>query len=127
MIKVKNIEVVNSVMALKSILSKEIDIETSFEISLIVKEIQNVVDTYNESIQKLQDKYSKKDKNGKPIVVNGNQLEFGDGDKEKLEEEVEKLRNIEVSINADKIKLDNMKGIKVSPSVMTNLMFLIDK
>lgn len=121
--KVKNIQLVNSITTLNKLLTCELNIKTQFNLDKNVKEIDKILESYNASRKKLIEKYCDKDKEGKPNIIN-NQYTF----KENLDEfnkEFNELNSIENDVKIIKFSIDELEGVKVNSTELASINYMI--
>ena len=121
--KLTNKQIVESRVAIQKVLSNDLSIRTQFKLNKNVAELNNVISIYEGSRQKLIEKYCDKDKEGKPIIVNGCYT-F----KEKNEEfnkDFNDLNDIENEINIEQLTLDELDGVKLNNAEFNAIKFLI--
>ena len=133
MIKVKNSEIVNSTVSLRQILAKEIEIDVSFELSVVAKKLDELLTTYNESFKKLQNKYADKDDNGEMVTKEDEKtkqitISVSPENSVKLNEDIKKLQDVENTLSdVNPININRFKDVKVAPSVLMNISYLFTK
>ena len=71
-IKLSNKKILDDANALSSLNNKQLPVKVSFAISKNIGKIESVLKIYNTEREKLLEKYSKKDGEGKFIIENGN-------------------------------------------------------
>lgn len=121
--KVKNIQLVNSIATLNKLLTCELNIKTQFNLDKNVKEIDKILESYNASRKKLIEKYCDKDEEGKPKIID-NQYTF----KENLDEfnkEFNELNSIESDIKIIKFSIDELEGVKVNSTELASISYMI--
>ena len=121
--KVKNIQLVNSIATLNKLLTCELNIKTQFNLDKNVKEIDKILESYNASRKKLIEKYCDKDEEGKPSIIN-NQYTF----KENLDEfnkEFNELNSIENDVKIIKFSIDELEGVKVNSTELASINYMI--
>ena len=121
--KVKNIQLVNSIGVLNKLLTCELNIKTQFNLDKNVKEIDKILESYNASRKKLIEKYCDKDEENKPLIIN-NQYTF----KENLDEfnkEFNELNSIENDIKIIKFSIDELEGVKVNSTELASINYMI--
>lgn len=121
--KVKNIQLVNSIGVLNKLLTCELNIKTQFNLDKNVKEIDKVLESYNASRKKLIEKHCDKDEEGKPKIIN-NQYTF----KENLDEfnkEFNELNSIENDVKIIKFSIDELEGVKVNSTELASINYMI--
>jgi len=137
MIKIKNNLLNNTTIgAINVFLQKDVDIELSYEVALLVEKMNDLKKTYEKTLMDLREKYCKKDKDGvfelKDVDKNGNgTLCFENEENEKKYlDEINKLGEYENNLEKyNKISITKLKenGIKLPPSITSNLLWLFQK
>lgn len=122
--KLKNIEIMNSIPVINKLLQSDIDITAQFVLNKNTTEINNISKAYVDGRNKLLDKYVKKDEEGKMVIENDNYI-FDDGNAEKCIDEMNKLDNIENDIKLQKLSIEDLKGAKVTGAEFEAIKFLI--
>jgi hypothetical protein len=131
MIKVKNIQLnEKTIDALNLLLDKEIPIKASFSLSMIAQELAPIVKLVQEKYNKILEKYAEKDKDGKvKYAVDSEGKEIPNKLMIKTEEnfikEMDELYNIENTINADNIYIEDLGNIDVKPITLMTLNFML--
>jgi len=118
----------NVLDSLNKLIDKEINIKTSYKLSKLFKQLANEYNIFEENRMKLINKYAEKDEIGNVRVnMENNSVFIIDNNKEKFNKEINELVNIEVEIFIEKIRLDDLGDIKVSPRDLFNLDFLFEE
>ena len=118
----------NATAALNEIIPQQMNYRTSLKISQNIKGIQAALTDYQEEMNKLMDKYVRKDENGNFI-----QAEDNPGFYELIPETIKdfnrdrnELNQFEVEINIYTIRPEEMENIKISPAAITSIGFMIE-
>ena len=118
----------NATAALNEIIPQQMNYRTSLKISQNIKGIQAALTDYQEEMNKLMDKYVRKDENGNFI-----QTEDNPGFYELIPETIKdfnrdrnELNQFEVEINIYTIRPEEMENIKISPAAITSIGFMIE-
>lgn len=122
--KLKNIEIMNSIPVINKLLQSDIDITAQFVLNKNTSAINDIAKAYVTGRNKLLDKYVKKDEEGKMVIENDNYI-FDDGNAEKCIDEMNKLNNIENDIKLQKLSIEDLKGAKVTGPEFEAIKFLI--
>lgn len=122
--KLKNIEIMNSIPVINKLLQSDIDITAQFILNKNTSAINDIAKAYVTGRNKLLDKYVKKDEEGKMVIENNNYI-FDDGNAEKCISEMNKLDNIENDIKLQKLSIEDLKGAKVTGAEFEAVKFLI--
>lgn len=123
--KLTNQELLNSIPTLRKLSQEQLPIRVSYTISKNIKSIEEELIIYGEERQKMLKQYAELDKEGNPkvdeqenyMIKPKNQLEWNKGALE--------LLSIETDINISKINLNALEGLKISPSELTSVDFMI--
>lgn len=122
--KLKNIEIMNSIPVINKLLQSDVDITAQFILNKNTSAINDIAKAYVTGRNKLLDKYVKKDEEGKMVIENNNYI-FDDGNAEKCMDEMNKLDNIENDIKLQKLSIEDLKGAKVTGAEFEAIKFLI--
>lgn len=122
--KLKNIEIMNSIPVINKLLKSDIDITAQFILNKNTSAINDIAKAYVTGRNKLLDKYVKKDEEGKMVIENDNYI-FDNGNAEKCIDEMNKLDNIENDIKLQKLSIEDLKGAKVTGAEFEAIKFLI--
>jgi len=113
---------------LNKLIDKEINIKTSYKLSKLLKHLVNEYNVFDENRIKLINKYAEKDENNEVrINKENNSIIITDNNKDKFNKEINELVNIEIEIFIEKIRLDDLGEIMVSPRDLFNLDFLFEE
>jgi len=113
MVKVKDL--INGQTAFNELCKMELDIKISFRLANFTKEYTPIVNTFYEQRSELVKKLGKKEKN--------ETYDLGEN-KDKFNEEINKLLDEKVTLKLPQIKLDNLPK-KIKPEIITDLLWLI--
>lgn len=121
-----------TVECLKELLQKDVDVSLAFEVTKIVKAIEEVMKTKEEVEKSLVQKYAKKNEAGefiKPVDSEGKELEnqIVIEDPEKYSKEIGELYEIENKFDQfNKISKDQLQGVKMKAQSLLVLDFMFD-
>ena len=117
------------VTALSAMMNNEdIPIKPSYWIAKIYKKLNGEFEDFEKIRIKLVEKHSAKDKDGKPVVdPETNKYEIPD--MEAFEEEFKEIAKEKVTVDIDKIAIDDLGDAKIQPQVLLFLdeIFAIEK
>ena len=124
-LKIKIGELNTILESLNKIIDKEISIKISYKISKLTKQLMNEYKLYEENRIRLINKYAERDEQGN-IKINkeDNTIIILDVDRDKFNNEFIELVNIDIEIEFDKIRLDDLGDVMISPRDLLNLDFL---
>jgi len=114
--------------SLNKLIDKEIPIKTSYKLSKLTKKIIDEYSIYEENRMKLINKYAEKDVDNN-IIINkkDNSTTMIGENKINFNKEFTELINIEMELEFEKIKLDDLGEISISPRDLLYLNFLFDE
>ena len=121
--KITNALLASSVPSLQALANEPIEIEATFAVAESLKKIQEALTTFNKLRQDIVTKKCEKDEDGKPKTVSADQVIMTP----EGVDELNRLADLEVDISVEQLPLSLFKGIKLKPSDMTNLLWLIKK
>lgn len=134
-ITVKTKTLLESRDALKELSDISIPVRTALKLRKIYRSIENDLEATQEQLKKLAEKHAKKDSEGKtihPMVKDGDK-EVPDENKVEIEDkkaytaDIDSLMDVEVTINFDPIKVEDLVDPKDPPQkVKTSLVFALD-
>ena len=125
MIKITNNQLQNSTVALSKLSQKELPIKVSFKLAKNISKINAELKIYNDERQKLVEKYSIKDKDDKPIIEN-NQIKLQPELITEWNRDMQELLSIESEVDIKQFSIDSLDGIKISPSELTQINYMIE-
>jgi hypothetical protein len=131
-IKLLNSQLNNeTVEALNKLIDLDINASCAFKLTRVIREISSIVEDRISLEKKILEKYIDKDENGNPTKVldsNGDVVEGAINVKEpgQFTKEMSELMNVEVTLNYDKIKFEEL-GLKTARiKDLLKLEFLFD-
>lgn len=127
----KLLDIINSSKVLSELNQcKDFTAVCAYRIAKNIDEINKELSYYYGQRESLLKKFSDKDSDGNPIIINNNGIDeykMSDDNKKKYADELFSLYNEEVSINIKKIKLEQLDCIKLSPADLKSIEFMIDE
>lgn len=109
---------------------KDFSAVCAYRIAKNIDEINKELIDYSKQRDKLLIKYSDKDDNGQPIMIDNNgvqEYKMSNENRRKYVEELNDLHNEEVSLSLKKITLEQLGSIKMSPAELKTIEFMIDE
>ena len=127
-IKLSNKKILDDANALSSLNNKQLPVKVSFAISKNIGKIESVLKIYNTEREKLLEKYSKKDGEGKFIIENGN-ITIQENRVEEWNKDIEDLLAIENEVEIHKFSIAefNGKDYEISPAELTTIDYMIEE
>lgn len=99
------------------ILQHEFTGKQSFIIGRILKTLNNEAEMFNKTREEMLKKYAAVDEDGKIIVIDGN-VKIREGEMANFQKEINDLLYTLLEINANKIPLDWLENLKLTPQEM---------
>lgn len=116
-VTVKLEKLVQSITAMKDLMSKEFDSSTAFDIMAIGQVIQPILDNYQKIKTDMLKKYGKEDEKTKLMIIKDeNQYAF--------QEEWDELMNKDIEIDIEKISKNQLGKITLKPGVLLDLAWM---
>ena len=97
--KIKFSKLIEATEAFRKLSQQELEIKKAVEVSRLIKKLEKEYEVFKENYTKLVKKY------GKLKNEDSGVYEFDDVNRDKFNEEVEKLMNIECEIDTEKIEI----------------------
>lgn len=122
--KITNKQIVESRGAIQKVLNQDLSVRSQFKLNKNVSELNKVISIYEDSRQKIIEKYCDKNEEGKPLIENGCYV-F----KEKNEEfnkDFNDLNDIENEVEIETMTLDELEDIKLNNAEFNAIKFLIE-
>ncbi len=117
----------NASAALNEIVSQQMNYRTSLKISKNIKAVQAALTDYQEEMSKLMSKYVEKDENGNFVQTEDNPgfYKLVPETVEDFNRDRDELNHFEVETEIYKISPEEMEQIKISPSAIVSMEFMI--
>lgn len=109
---------INSAESLKKLIAIKIPIKIGYQLSKLVNQIQPDLSSYEENRVKLVKEYGILDEKGDLKVSNDNIQKFT--------EELTKLTEIDVNVDFEKIKVEDLGQINIEPQELVHLGWLLE-
>lgn len=127
MIQVTLNDILNNAEIFRELSTKSLPVKTAFKVARLIRELDKENTTFDESRRQIIEKYAERDENGiiKQTAEGNIQLQ-----QDKIEEcnnELVELLNTTIEINVDKISIDALGDIQITPAQMINLEAFIEE
>lgn len=119
-------EVMESVGVLNEIMEQPFHGALAFKISRIIRELRKEVESFNAERDKIIRVFSEKDENGKPVLLENGNIKIRSDLVKECNDEFEKLLGTSIEINAEKLDLDELDEIEITPKKMESILVLVD-
>ena len=123
--KLTNRQIVESVSHLSKLVQQKLPAKTAFRMSKLIKQIENVQESYNEAVKKVQDTYFEKDDEGN-YVVEDNHYKVKEEHREDYTKEMKELLDDETEIKFKKLKLEHLGKIDLEPTLFYHLDWMFE-
>lgn len=126
MIKITMNELLNVIPVLRELSTKSFKGATTFKIARLVRELDKETTLFEESRQKLAEKYGVRKEDGSLDIMEDGTVKLQEDKIQECNEEILNLLTTEIEINADKIAVEAFEDIKISPSQVIAMDALIE-
>lgn len=116
---------VASVETLDNFCQMPLKAKTAYHVARLVREVERENGLFQEKRNALIQKYCKKDEKGEPIVNEEQMMSVAPENMKVFLDEINELLDSEISLNVEKIKIDDIT-CEVSPQMMNRLMVFIE-
>ena len=121
MIEVTVGQIVNAIPVLNKLLERSFLGRQAFVIARLIREIHKEGETFEEARVALIKKYAEKDENGELIVTADGNVHISKEDLDCCNEELAKLQNTIIEINAEKVPIDWLEDVDLTLAEATVL------
>lgn len=127
--KLSNERLVRDISGLSELTRKSLPVKISYAIAKNISKIESNVKIYNEERQKLIDKYSVKDENGKTVISENNQITIEPTELENWNNDMKDLQEIEVEIDIHKFDINILinSNIQMAPGEIMLIDYMLDE
>jgi hypothetical protein len=125
--RLSNEKIVNDSAVLARMANRELPVKVSYSIAKNLKKLESELKIYNAEKNKLIEKYSNKDEQGKTIVDENNHVIIQEGHIDDWNKEIEELLAIENEIEIHKFSIDDLSGYNITPSELMTIDYMIDE
>ena len=125
--KLTNERILNDSTRLASIVQKELPIKASYAIAKNLAKLEAELKTYNSEREKLIEKYSIKDENGKTVADENNQIKLQPELLLDWNKDIQELLAIENEIDIHTFSIEALNGYSMSPSDLMLIDYMIEE
>ena len=125
--KLTNERILGDAARLAQIAQKELPIKVSYAIAKNISKLETELKTYNAEREKLIEKYSEKDEQGKTIVVENNQIKLQPELLSDWNKDIQELLAIENEIDIHAFSIEALNGYSMSPSDLMLIDYMIEE
>ena len=126
MIEVQMKDIVNNSTILQELLDKKLKGKTALNLARIIREMEPEYKTFQDTRTNLIKKYGKQE-NGELITDENGNYHIRTEDVEKFNNELEELLNVDITLNANKIDINDLNDIEFTPRQMVFLEKFIEE
>lgn len=126
MIELTIYEMINAEPVLNKLLNVSFNGKKAFVISRLLKQIADEEKMYNEARVEILKKYADKDENGNPVVINDD-ISMTTEARECAVKEIEELLGTKIQITSNKIPLEWLEDIEMTPLEAINWAAFIEE
>lgn len=126
MIKVNLNNIVNSASTFRELSEKQLPIRVAFRIARLIRELDKENATFESSRRAIIEKYAMRDEAGKIAQANNGNILLQQDKIEDCNNELNELLSTEVEINADKINIEDLDKIEMTPAQVYNIEAFIE-
>lgn len=126
MINIKLNDVMNAVEAFKFLQEQLLSARVAYKIGKITIALEEEIQSLQSARFNIIKKYGAKDENGQ-LIINDNQYTIDPGNIEAANNELQELMDMEINLNVNKIKLDELEKYDITPIKMIALMPFIEE
>lgn len=126
MIKVSLSDIINSASTFRELSEKQLPIRVAFRIARLIRELDKENATFESSRKAIIEKYAMRDEAGKIAQANDGNIILQQNKIEDCNNEWNELLSAEVEINADKISIEDLENIEMTPAQVYNIEAFIE-
>ena len=127
MISAKLSQLVNSAQALRNLGDKPLRGKLAYKVGKVIQQVSNELNLYDKARHQLLEKYCIKDDGGQMIVDDNGGVQIPKENIPIYTEEINKLDNTEIELNATLLDLEDFDSIEMTPKQMIDIEWLIKK
>ena len=127
MINIQLKDIIEGTDVLRKLAGKSLRGKTAFQISKLLKRLEDELTFFNTTRVEIIKKYSETDENGELVQDENGNVKLKEDKLNEFNAEITELLNTEVEINCEKISLAAIEDLDFTPAEMTLLMPLIEE
>ena len=127
MITVRLRNIIDGTEVLRKLAGQPLKGRTAFQVSKILKKLEEELNLFNSTRVELIKKYSKVDENNQIIQDENGNVQLQEDKLNDFNNEIAELLNTQIEINSGKIKLVDIEDINFTPAEMMALEELIEE
>ena len=119
-------DLLNVIPVLRELLDKPFKGATAFKLARLMRELDKETTLFEESRQKLAEKYGERDENGNFVFSENGNIQLQADKLEECNIEMLGLLNTTIEVNADKISMEAFDDIDLAPAQVMAIDVLVD-
>ena len=119
-------DLLNVIPVLRELLNKPFKGATAFKLARLMRELDKETTLFEESRQKLAEKYGERDENGNLVFSENGNIQLQTDKLEECNAEMLGLLNTTIEVNADKISMEAFDDIDLAPAQVMVIDVLVD-
>lgn len=119
-------DLLNVIPVLRELLNKPFKGATAFKLARLMRELDKETTLFEESRQKLAEKYGERDENGNFVFSENGNIQLQADKLEECNAEMLGLLNTTIEVNADKISMEAFDDIDLAPAQVMAIDVLVD-
>ena len=119
-------DLLNVIPILRELLNKPFKGATAFKLARLMRELDKETILFEESRQKLAEKYGERDENGNFVFSENGNIQLQADKLEECNAEMLGLLNTTIEVNADKIPMEAFSDIDIAPVQVMAIDTLVD-
>lgn len=127
MIQVTLNDILNNAEIFRELSAKALPVKTAFKIARLIRELNKENTTFDESRRQIIEKFAERDENGRIKQTPEGNIQLQQDKIEECNNELVELLNTTIEINVDKINIDALGDIELTPAQMINLEAFIEE
>lgn len=120
MIKVTLNDIITNNNLFREIHSKPMPARTAFKVARLIRELDKENEMFDKQRIDIVTRYAKRDENG-DMVEENNQVLIDDDKMQQFQDEFNALLDTEVEVNAEKLDIEDLGDIELTPKQIMNL------
>lgn len=125
--KLSNERILRDMPRLSEIIKKQLPVKVSYAIAKNIAKIEAELNVYNKEREKLIEKYSVKDEQGKTIVDENNQIKIREEYITDWNRDIKELLSIENEVDIHKFSIDALEGYSMTPAELMIIDYMIEE
>lgn len=127
MISVKLLDIIDASPILRKLAESTFSGAVAFKIVRLIKACEAELQTFEESRHKIIKKYGEKDENGELKIFDNQQIRVKEEYREICATSLNELLNTEIELNANKIPVESLEQIDITPNELIKIEAFIEE